>query len=149
MKSITAIIATICVINAFAISQPATARQPNVVIILTDDQGWGDLGVSGNTNLATPNIDTLARDGATVQHFYVCQVCAPTRAEFLTGRYYPRTGVSGVSDVLQPNISTNADRIPDNFRDVVETVLSWTTLRTTRSRSSQQTRIDHFSVTSR
>jgi Arylsulfatase A and related enzymes len=60
------------------------------VIILTDDQGWGDLGVSGNTNLATPNIDTLARDGATVQHFYVCQVCAPTRAEFLTGRYYPR-----------------------------------------------------------
>ncbi|HIE97714.1 MAG TPA: N-acetylgalactosamine 6-sulfate sulfatase [Fuerstia sp.] len=97
MKSITAIIATICVINAFAISQPATARQPNVVIILTDDQGWGDLGVSGNTNLATPNIDTLARDGATVQHFYVCQVCAPTRAEFLTGRYYPRTGVSGVS----------------------------------------------------
>ncbi|MBC8354032.1 MAG: sulfatase-like hydrolase/transferase, partial [Planctomycetes bacterium] len=72
-------------------------RQPNVVVILTDDQGWGDLSVNGNTNLDTPNIDSLARDGVTLEHFYVCQVCAPTRAEFLTGRYYPRTGVSGVS----------------------------------------------------
>jgi arylsulfatase A-like enzyme len=70
---------------------------PNIVVILTDDQGWGDLSLNGNTNLATPNIDSLARDGTTLEHFYVCQVCAPTRAEFLTGRYYPRTGVSGVS----------------------------------------------------
>jgi len=75
----------------------ATTRRPNVMVILTDDQGWGDLSVSGNTNLATPHIDTLARDGATLENFYVCQVCAPTRAEFLTGRYYPRSGVSGVS----------------------------------------------------
>ncbi len=73
------------------------ARQPNVVVILTDDQGWGDLSNSGNTNLATPNLDSLARDGVTLENFYVCPVCAPTRAEFLTGRYYPRTGVSGVS----------------------------------------------------
>lgn len=75
----------------------AFARQPNVVVILTDDQGWGDLSVNGNTNLQTPRIDSLARDGATLQNFYVCQVCAPTRAEFLTARYHPRTGVSGVS----------------------------------------------------
>ncbi len=73
------------------------ARQPNVVVFLTDDQGWGDLSISGNKNLNTPNIDSLAREGTTLQNFYVCQVCAPTRAEFLTGRYYPRTGVSGVS----------------------------------------------------
>ena len=71
--------------------------RPNIIIILADDQGWGDLSVNGNTNIATPNIESLARDGATLEHFYVCQVCAPTRAEFLTGRYYPRTGVSGVS----------------------------------------------------
>ncbi len=61
-------------------SRAALAGQPNVVVILTDDQGWGDLSVNGNTNIATPNIDSLARDGATLQHFYVCQVCAPTRA---------------------------------------------------------------------
>lgn len=79
-------------------TQPsARAYQPNVIVFLTDDQGWGDLSVNGNSNLATPHVDTLARDGATLQNFYVCQVCAPTRAEFLTGRYYPRTGVSGVS----------------------------------------------------
>ena len=75
----------------------ATLNPPNVLVILTDDQGWGDLSVNGNSNLSTPHIDSLARDGATLENFYVCQVCAPTRAEFLTGRYYPRTGVSGVS----------------------------------------------------
>ena len=68
---------------------------PNVVIILADDQGWGDLSIHGNRNLSTPNIDTLARDGALFDRFFVCRVCAPTRAEFLTGRYYPRTGVRG------------------------------------------------------
>ena len=75
----------------------ACCSQPNVVVFLADDQGWGDLSVNSNTNLATPHIDSLARDGASLGNFYVCQVCAPTRAEFLTGRYYPRTGVSGVS----------------------------------------------------
>ena len=97
MKSATITIATTLLFVGIFLLPSTMARQPNVVVILTDDQGWGDLGVSGNTNLKTPNIDTLARDGATLQHFYVCQVCAPTRAEFLTGRYYPRTGVSGVS----------------------------------------------------
>ena len=75
----------------------AKERRPNVLVVLTDDQGWGDLSHHGNTNLATPNLDSIAKDGAEFQNFYVCQVCAPTRAEFLTGRYYPRTGVSGVS----------------------------------------------------
>src|SRR4051812_24518237 len=73
------------------------ADRPNVVIILADDQGWGDLGVHGNTNLSTPNIDSLARDGALFDRFFVCPVCSPTRAEFLTGRYHPRGGVWGVS----------------------------------------------------
>lgn len=71
-------------------------RPPNVLVILADDQGWGDLSFNGNTNLSTPRIDALARAGAVLEHFYVCPVCAPTRAEFLTGRYYPGTGVRGV-----------------------------------------------------
>jgi len=75
----------------------AATQRPNVVIFLADDQGWGDLSIHGNSNLSTPNIDTLARDGALFDSFFVCRVCAPTRAEFLTGRYYPRTGVRGVS----------------------------------------------------
>ncbi len=101
----------VCLLNVF-LSCLAAARQPNVVVILTDDQGWGDLSVHGNVNIATPNIDGLAREGATLQNFYVCQVCAPTRAEFLTGRYYPRTGVSGVTrgqGRLNPDETTIAD----------------------------------------
>lgn len=72
-------------------------RPPNVIVVLADDQGWGDLSLHGNTNLSTPNIDSLAHDGARFEHFYVCSVCAPTRAEFLTGRYFARGGVRGVS----------------------------------------------------
>ncbi len=78
-------------------SQDGSARPPNLVVVLADDQGWGDLSLHGNSNLATPNIDSIAHAGAMFEHFYVCAVCAPTRAEFLTGRYYARGGVRGVS----------------------------------------------------
>ncbi|NND06498.1 MAG: arylsulfatase [Saprospiraceae bacterium] len=70
---------------------------PNIVLVLTDDQGWGDLSISGNANLSTPNIDALAADGATLDRFYVCPVCSPTRAELLTGRYHTRGGVYSTS----------------------------------------------------
>lgn len=73
------------------------AKQPNVIVILTDDQGWGDLSLNGNTDLATPHIDSLARDGARFDRFFVCAVCSPTRAEFLTGRYHVRSGVYSTS----------------------------------------------------
>jgi len=68
-----------------------------VIVILTDDQGWGDLSHSGNKNLETPNVDSLAKEGASFDRFYVCPVCSPTRAEFLTGRYHPRGGVYSTS----------------------------------------------------
>lgn len=79
------------------VAPASAAERPNVLVILADDQGWGDLSVHGNTNLSTPNIDSLARDGALFERFFVCPVCSPTRAEFLTGRYHPRGGVRGVS----------------------------------------------------
>jgi arylsulfatase A-like enzyme len=74
-----------------------SAEPPNILVILTDDQGWGDLGIHGNRDLATPRLDSLARQGAAFDRFYVQPVCAPTRAEFLTGRFFSRTGVRGVS----------------------------------------------------
>jgi arylsulfatase A-like enzyme len=73
------------------------ATPPNIILILTDDQGWGDLSISGNTNLETPNIDRLAETGVTFDRFYVSPVCSPTRAEMLTGRYHPRGGVYSTS----------------------------------------------------
>ncbi len=72
-------------------------RPPNIVFILTDDQGWGDLSGNGNRNLSTPNIDQMAANGATFDRFYVSPVCSPTRAEILTGRYSVRGGVYSTS----------------------------------------------------
>jgi arylsulfatase A-like enzyme len=80
-----------------AAEQRRAGEFPNIVLILTDDQGWGDLSLTGNSNLSTPNIDRLAHQGAVFDWFFVQPVCAPTRAELLTGRYYPRTGVRGVT----------------------------------------------------
>ena len=83
---------------AFGLSTPILAADsPNVVVILTDDQGWGDLSINGNSNLSTPNIDSIGHQGARFDRFYVCPVCSPTRAEFLTGRYHPRGGVHDTS----------------------------------------------------
>lgn len=82
---------------AAAATTSARTDRPNVVIMLADDQGWGDLSLNGNHQLKTPRIDALARQGARLDRFFVCPVCAPTRAEFLTGRYHPRGGVRGVS----------------------------------------------------
>lgn len=82
--------------SAFCLAEDGV-QQPNVVVILTDDQGWGDLSLHGNPNLSTPNIDSMARQGAEIDRFYVCAVCSPTRAEFLTGRYHNRSGVYSTS----------------------------------------------------
>ena len=76
---------------------PVVADQPNVLVFLSDDQGWGDLTSSGNTDLRTPHIDSLKRDGASFDRFYVCPVCSPTRAEFLTGRHHAHSGVYSTS----------------------------------------------------
>jgi len=93
----------------------AVESKPNVIVILTDDQGWGDLSLHGNTNLKTPRIDSIARDGAQFENFYVCALCAPTRAEFLTGRYHPRTGVRGVS-TGQERLDTDEVTLADTLR---------------------------------
>jgi arylsulfatase A len=68
-------------------------RRPNVILILTDDQGWWDTGASGNPHIDTPNMDRLAAEGVNYTRFYASPVCAPTRASLMTGRYYLRTGI--------------------------------------------------------
>lgn len=86
-----------CSILFIACSEKDFKINPNVIVILTDDQGWGDLSVNGNTNLSTPNIDKLAETGVTFNRFFVSPVCSPTRAEMLTGRYHVRGGVYSTS----------------------------------------------------
>ena len=89
---------------ALAAAATRTARaagesetRPNVVLIMTDDQGWGDIRSHGNEKIDTPVMDKLAASGARFDRFYVCPLCAPTRASLLTGRYRWRTGVDGVT----------------------------------------------------
>ena len=90
-------------------------RKPNVLVILTDDQGWGDLSLNGNKNLNTPHIDALAEQGSHFERFYVCPVCSPTRAEFLTGRYHSRSGVYSTSAGGE-RIDLDERTIADTFR---------------------------------
>ena len=71
--------------------------KPNIIFIMTDDQGWGDLSLNGNPDISTPNIDGLAKNGVVFENFYVSPVCSPTRAEILTGRYAARGGVYSTS----------------------------------------------------
>ncbi|MEO0416081.1 MAG: arylsulfatase, partial [Verrucomicrobiota bacterium] len=92
MKSILSV-----AITALCLSAASAEERPNVIVFLTDDQGWGDSSFNGNTNLSTPHIDSLAEDGAHFERFYVAPVCSPTRAEFLTGRYHTRSGVFSTS----------------------------------------------------
>ncbi|MEM0896646.1 MAG: arylsulfatase [Verrucomicrobiota bacterium] len=88
--------AILCLI-ALNVSAVQAAEKPNIIAILTDDQGWGDLSIHGNTAIDTPNIDRIAREGAQFDRFYVSPVCSPTRSEFLTGRHHVRSGVYSTS----------------------------------------------------
>jgi arylsulfatase A-like enzyme len=93
----------------------AEVQSPNVVVFLADDAGWGDYGYSGNKQIQTPNIDSIARGGVSLDRFYVCPVCSPTRGEFLTGRYHPRGGVRGVS-TGQERLNLDEQTIADAFK---------------------------------
>lgn len=84
-------------VTPFALADSPPAKHPNVLLILTDDQGWGDVRSHGNDTIDTPTLDKLAASGARFDRFFVSPVCAPTRASLLTGRYHLRTGVTWVT----------------------------------------------------
>lgn len=75
--------------------QGFTGKRPNIILILADDMGYGDLGCYGSKAIRTPNIDRLAHDGVRFTDFYSSSaICTPSRAGLLTGRYAHRTGVT-------------------------------------------------------
>ena len=78
--------------NFFLLAARGT-DQPNVVIVITDDQGYGDLSCHGNPILKTPNIDTLFSESVRLKDYHVSPTCSPTRCAFLTGHWTNRTGV--------------------------------------------------------
>jgi arylsulfatase A-like enzyme len=93
---------------------PAAAKPPNVVLVLTDDQAYGDLGFHGNPVLQTPNIDRFAAQAVECTHFYVSPVCSPTRASLMTGRFNYRTGVADTfagRSLMRPDEVTLAQQL--------------------------------------
>jgi arylsulfatase A len=88
---------------------PAAVERPNVLLVITDDQAYGDLSLHGNPILETPNLDRLGNENIRLDQFYVGSICAPTRASLLTGRYHLRTGTMDVTrrgEVLNPAETT-------------------------------------------
>lgn len=88
------------------------AEFPNVLLILVDDMGFGDLSMAGNPHLKTPHLDEFQSKSVSFEHFYVSPVCAPTRASLLTGQYHQRTGVESVTngfESMRPEAVTIAE----------------------------------------
>lgn len=77
------------------------SRSPNIIILLADDMGWGDVGFHENPIIETPVLDSLAQESIELCNFYVSPLCAPTRASLLTGRDHLRTGTISVSKGLE------------------------------------------------
>lgn len=95
----------ICVFSVFLFTlssatkkiDKSTKKLPNILVILTDDQGYHDVSYYGTKDIKTPNIDILAKSGLRLDNFYAnCPVCSPTRASLLTGRFPDQVGVPGV-----------------------------------------------------
>ncbi len=84
--------AAVCAVLSGCFQEEEKAR-PNIVLVMTDDQGWAQLGMRGDPVLKTPHLDKLAEESVELTRFYVSPVCAPTRASLMTGRYNYRTGV--------------------------------------------------------
>ena len=78
----------------FAMSAQSARRQPNIILILTDDQGYADLGCHGNPVIKTPNIDLLHSESVRFTDFHVSPTCSPTRSSLLSGKHELKNGIS-------------------------------------------------------
>ncbi|MCC9642567.1 arylsulfatase [Rhodopirellula sp. JC740] len=103
-----------CILTAW---QPAVAEQtdgprPNVILVVTDDQGYGDMSCHGNPWIKTPHLNQLASESVRLDNFHVDPVCTPTRAALMTGRYCTRVGAWAVTEgrqLLDPDETTMAE----------------------------------------
>ncbi len=97
----------ICVVAA-----PATAEKPNVVLVMADDQGWGDMAYNGHSRLKTPNFDRMAGEALRFDRFYAAApVCSPTRGAVMTGRHPNRFGCFKWGHPLRPQEITVAEAL--------------------------------------
>lgn len=100
-----------CILPHYAVAQAAKPR-PNVIVVITDDQGYGDFSCHGNPVLKTPHLDELAAQSVRLTNFHVAPMCTPTRGQLLTGLDALRSGAMNVSSgrtLLRREIPTMAD----------------------------------------
>jgi arylsulfatase A-like enzyme len=98
------------------VASTALADRPNVIVIMTDDQGYGEFSCHGNPLTQTPNIDKIAREGIRLTDFHVAPMCTPTRGQLMTGLDAFRTGASNVSSgraLLKADVKTIANLFQD------------------------------------
>ena len=99
------------------LASTAHSQRPNIVIVLADDQGYGDLGRAGNPDIKTPHIDAFAEHAVVFNQFLCSPVCSPTRSSLLTGRYNYRTQVVDTfkgRSVMNPDEVTLAEILKEN-----------------------------------
>jgi len=98
-----------------------TADKPNIILIMADDLGYGDIGCYGSRKIKTPNIDALAKSGMKFTDYHSnCPVCSPTRAALLTGRYQQRSGIEGVVYAKGPTRQTGLALEETTFAEVLK-----------------------------
>ena len=114
MKHILSTFVSVCLIVA-AGNAAATGSRPNIILVMADDQGWGDTGYNGHPFVKTPTMDSMARDGFVFDRFYAAApVCSPTRASVLTGRHPIRTKVPNHGRYMRPHEITLAETLKAN-----------------------------------
>ncbi|MHC4879493.1 MAG: sulfatase family protein [Planctomycetota bacterium] len=90
----------------------ADSRKPNIILVMADDQGWGDVGYNGHPFVQTPELDAMAKDGFVFDRFYAAApVCSPTRASVMTGRNPIRTKVPNHGRYMRPHEQTIAETL--------------------------------------
>jgi arylsulfatase A-like enzyme len=105
-------LATALVLTSLAAGRATAQARPNVLVVMTDDQGLGDFSFTGNPVLKTPHLDAFARQAVRLTDFHVCPMCSPTRGQLLTGLAALRNGATSVTagrTFLRPGIPTLAD----------------------------------------
>lgn len=101
------------VLAGLVLSGVAVARDPNVILILADDLGYGELGSYGQTKIKTPQLDKMADQGMRFTQFYSSSpVCAPTRASLLTGRHQGHAAIRGNSEVGGWGLNEGEGQLP-------------------------------------
>ncbi|MEM7670966.1 MAG: sulfatase-like hydrolase/transferase, partial [Pseudomonadota bacterium] len=96
MKILSTLLIVSSAVVALVAASPAVASQPNVILIITDDQGYGDFSAHGNPILKSPNLDRFREESARLTDFHVAPMCSPTRGQLLTGIDAMKNGCTAV-----------------------------------------------------